>query len=234
MKSTSSILILLLAVLLVSCSGNSSGAVAEQESDEVTSVSKPAKKVDAAIRGGIGIGDVAPDFELKGTDGEMHSFATVKDANGETPKGYIVTFTCNTCPYAVGYESRLAKLHDDMSAKGYPVVAIQPNDTDLKPEDGMEGMIQRKKEQNFNFAYLLDEGQKVYPKYGASKTPELYVLDADKVVRYHGAIDDSPQDPAGVKVKYVENAIAAMEKGEAPNPATVKAIGCSIKTKKSK
>lgn len=164
----------------------------------------------------------------------MHSFATVKDANGNAPKGYIVTFTCNTCPYAVGYETRLAELHDNMSAKGYPVIAIQPNDTDLKPEDGMEGMIQRKKERNFNFPYLLDEGQKVYPKYGASKTPELYVLDANKVVRYHGAIDDSPQDPAGVKVKYVENAIAAMEKGEEPNPATVKAIGCSIKTKKSK
>lgn len=237
MKYISSILSLFLAVLLVSCSDSSSAeavAQAEEAASDVVSVSQPAKEVDAAIRSGISVGDVAPDFELTGTDGELHSFASVKDANGNDPKGYIVTFTCNTCPYAVGYETRLAELHDKMSAKGYPVIAIQPNDTDLKPEDGMEGMIQRKKDRNFNFVYLLDEGQKVYPKYGASKTPETYLVDANKVVRYHGAIDDSPQDPASVTVKYVENAIAAIEKGEEPNPATVKAIGCSIKTKKSK
>lgn len=234
MKTIISISAFLLVFVLASC--NSTPKVessATATSNDATSVSNLTKEVDAAIRAGIGVGDVAPDFELKGTDGQMHSFATVKDANGNAPKGYIVTFTCNTCPYAVGYETRLAELHDKMSAKGYPVIAIQPNDTDLKPEDGMEGMIQRKKDRNFNFAYVIDEGQKVYPQYGASKTPEIYLVDANKVVRYHGAIDDSPQDPAGVKVNYIESAIEAIEQGKEPNPASVKAIGCSIKTKKS-
>ncbi len=179
------------------------------------------------------IGDTAPDFNLEGIDGEMHSLASVKDANGNAPKGYIVTFTCNTCPYAQGYEERLAALHDKLSPMGYPIVAIQPNDTEIKPADDLDAMRARAEEKNFNFVYVIDAEQEIYPQYGASKTPEIFLLDADRVLHYHGAVDDSPQDPSAVTVNYVESAIQALEAGQTPDPQEVKAIGCTIKAKRS-
>jgi len=194
---------------------------------------------------GLQIGDVAPDFELEGTDGKMHSLGTTMDANGNTPKGYVVTFTCNTCPYAKMYEDRLVALHEKLSPMGYPVVAIQPNDVELKPDDSLEAMATRElkpddsleamatraKEKGFGFAYVIDADQSIYPQYGAGKTPEVFLLDADRVLRYHGAIDDNAQDADSVEERYVEMAVAALESGEAPSPAEVKAIGCSIKAK---
>ena len=113
---------------------------------------------------------------------------------------------------------------------GYPVVAINPNNPDVQPDDSFEKMIERADEKAFPFDYVFDMGQKVYPEYGATKTPHVFLLDADRVVRYIGAIDDNARDASAVKVKYVENAIAALEKGEKPNPETTKAIGCSIKS----
>jgi predicted acetyltransferase len=92
-------------------------------------------------------------------------------------------------------------------------------------------MQRNAKDKGFGFAYLLDAQQSVYPRYGASKTPEIYLLDADRVLQYHGAIDDSAQDPDGVTINYVESAIAALEKGETPEPREVKAIGCGIKAR---
>ena len=174
----------------------------------------------------LNIGDVAPDFKLKNVDDTMVSLSDYEDA-----KGYIVTFTCNHCPYAVVYEDRLIELHKTYAAKGYPVVAINPNDPEVKPGDSFAAMKVRSTEKGFPFAYLMDEGQKVYPQYGATKTPHVFLLDADKKVRYIGAIDDDARDASAVSEKFLENAISALEKGEDPTPATTKAIGCSIKTK---
>ncbi|MEM9258684.1 MAG: thioredoxin family protein [Bacteroidota bacterium] len=198
---------------------------AETTTPEVTEVAP----VETAPQG-LSIGDVAPDFELTGTDGEVHSLATTM-ANGEAAKGHIVVFTCNTCPYAKMYEDRLVALHEAMEPLGYPVVAIQPNDVSIKPGDNMEAMQTRAADKGFGFAYLLDADQTVFPVYGASKTPEVYLLDAERVLHYHGAIDNSAQDAASATEKYVEMAVAALEAGTAPEPAEVKAIGCSIKAK---
>lgn len=203
---------------------DASAPIVESSANDSETEKQPTKS-------GLQIGDTAPDFELEGTDGQMHSLATTVDANGKAPKGYIVTFTCNTCPYAKGYEGRLVALHEKMSPMGYPVVAIQPNDVSIKPEDDLPAMKKRAAERKFGFAYLLDREQSVFPAYGATKTPEIYLLDASRVLRYHGAIDDSAQDPEGVSVNYVEAAIAALEAGKDPDPQSVKAIGCSIKVK---
>lgn len=189
--------------------------------------------IDTDSADGIGIGDKAPYFKLKNIDGEWYSFDNIKDANGDTPKGYIIIFTCNTCPYAQASEQRIIDLHNTYAPKGYPVVAIQPNDPALKPGDSFEAMKANAKEKGFPFLYLLDEEQEIFPQYGATKTPEVYLTDSDRIVRYHGAIDDSVRDAAGVKVKFVENAIAAIEKGTKPDPETTKAIGCGIKASKS-
>lgn len=182
---------------------------------------------------GVTIGDKAPTFNLKGTDGNMYSFGNIKAADGATPKGFVVVFTCNTCPYAVMYEDRLIDLHNQLAPKGYPVVAIQPNDPELKEGDNFENMQKRAADKGFPFLYLMDEGQKVYPQYGATRTPEIYLVDAAGIVRYHGAIDDNAQEPDAVTVNYVVNAVSAIDNGQQPDPADVKAIGCTIKAKKS-
>ena len=176
---------------------------------------------------GYGIGDVAADFSLKNIDNRMVSLADYKDA-----KGFIITFTCNTCPFAVMYEDRIQALNEKYGFQGYPVIAIMPNNTDVKPGDNMQAMKQRAQEKGFTFPYLMDEGQKVYPKFGATKTPHIYVLEKTKkgnVVRYIGAIDDNHKDASEVKVKFVENAVDALLKGEEVVQKETKAIGCSIK-----
>src|SRR5690606_38666492 len=142
--------------------------------------------------GGYQVGDIAADFSLKNVDGKMVSLSDYKDA-----KGFILTFTCNTCPYAVAYEDRIIALDKMYASKGYPVIAIMPNNTDVKPGDNFEAMQRRAKDKGFTFPYLLDEGQKVYPQYGATKTPHMFVLEKTKkgnVVQYIGAIDDNYQD----------------------------------------
>ena len=176
---------------------------------------------------GYKVGDIATDFKLENIDGKMVSLSDFKEA-----KGFIVTFTCNTCPYAVAYEDRVEALNKKYASKGYPVIAIMPNNIDVKPGDNMEAMRERAKEKGFTFPYLMDRGQKVYPKYGATKTPHIYLLEKTKkgnVVRYIGAIDDNFQNADEVKNKYVENAVDALLEGREIDLKETKAIGCSIK-----
>jgi peroxiredoxin len=179
---------------------------------------------------GVKVGEKAPYFKLKNIDGKEYSFENIEDANGNKPKGYIVIFTCNTCPVAKANEQRIIQLHEKFASKGYPVVAIQPNDPNVMPGDSFEAMKTNAKEKGFDFLYLFDDGQEIYPKYGATKTPEVYLVDSDLTVRYHGAIDDNARDEESVKEKFLENAIKSLENGEDPKPATTKAVGCGIKT----
>lgn len=176
---------------------------------------------------GYKVGDIATDFSLKNIDGKMVSLSNFKDA-----KGFIVIFTCNTCPYAVAYEDRIEALNKKYASKGYPVVAIMPNNTDVKPGDNMEAMQARAKAKGFTFPYLMDEGQKIYPQYGATKTPHVYVLQKTSKgneVKYIGAIDDNYQDASAVNTKYVESAVDALLTGKEIKEKETRAIGCSIK-----
>jgi peroxiredoxin len=223
------LLVFILATACQSGSNETTGATTDTTEATATTVSNTEE---APMSTGVKVGDKAPTFELKNVDGEMYSFDNIKLADGSTPKGFVVTFTCNTCPYAVAYEDRLIALHNKLAPIGYPVVAIQPNDPEVKEGDSFEAMQLRHQEKGFPFLYLLDEGQKIYPQYGASRTPEIYLVDGEGVVRYHGAIDDNAQDAEAVTVNYVEKAVAAIEAGVDPDPADVKAIGCTIKTKK--
>lgn len=179
---------------------------------------------------GYEIGDKAADFKLKNVDGNMVSMADFKDA-----KGFIVIFTCNHCPYAKAYESRIIALDKKYKAKGYPVIAINPNDPEVNEEDSYELMKVRAQEKGFTFPYLFDEGQKVYPEYGATRTPHVFILHKegkDFIVKYIGAIDDNHEDEDAVKNKYVESAIDNLMAGKDPSPEKTKAVGCGIKAKK--
>ncbi|NNC33255.1 MAG: thioredoxin family protein [Croceitalea sp.] len=176
---------------------------------------------------GYEIGDLATDFSLPNIDGKMVSLADYKNA-----EGFLVIFTCNTCPYAVAYEDRIIALDNKFKEKGVPVIAINPNNPEVKAGDSFEAMKERAQEKGFTFPYLLDDGQKIFPQYGATRTPHVYLLEKTEdgnVVRYIGAIDDNYQDESQVKVKYVENAVDAMLSGQPIEPAMTKAIGCSIK-----
>lgn len=179
---------------------------------------------------GYGVGDKATDFRLKNVDGSMVSMADFKEA-----KGFIVIFTCNHCPYSVAYEDRIIELDKQFKSQGYPVIAINPNDPAVQPEDGFAEMQARAEEKGFTFPYLLDDGQKIYPQYGATRTPHVYVLQksgVDLIVRYIGAIDNNHADADEANELYLADAVKALIAGGKPSVETTKAIGCSIKRKK--
>lgn len=174
------------------------------------------------------VGDVVSDFALKGVDDQTLGLEEYM-GNG----GVILVFTCNTCPYAQLYEDRLIDLHNTFVSLGFPVMAINPNDPISKPGDGFEQMKKRASDKSFPFPYLFDAEQIVFPKFGATRTPEIFLLDANRMLRYTGAIDDNPQNAGSVQKAYVRSAIEAIQNGQDPEPAKTKAVGCGIKVKKT-
>jgi peroxiredoxin len=177
---------------------------------------------------GYKVGDVAADFKLKNIDGEYYSLADIDGA-----KGYIVIFTCNHCPYSIAYEDRIIDLHNTYAPMGYPVVAVNPNDSIVQPGDSWSKMKVRAEEKKFPFLYLLDEKQEVFPVYGATRTPHVFLLkkesDASLRVAYIGAIDDNYKDAAAVEKPYLADAIMAVDQGKAVPVDYTRAIGCTIK-----
>lgn len=180
---------------------------------------------------GLKVGDAAVDFNLKNVDGKM---VTLKDF--QSSKGVIVVFTCNTCPYSQAYEQRIIDLHKTFASKGYPVVAINPNDPVKQPGDSFDKMIERSKDKGYPFPYLFDETQNVATAYGATRTPHVYLLQKTSTgfqVAYIGAIDDNVETPSAAKNRYVEAAIESLSQGKTPTVTSTKAIGCTIKWKKA-
>jgi peroxiredoxin len=176
---------------------------------------------------GYGIGDVATDFSLKNVDGDKISLENYKQA-----KGFVLLFTCNHCPYSVAYEDRIIALDKKYKNLGYPVIAINPNNPKEYPTDSFELMKVRAREKGFSFPYLLDEGQKIYPQYGATKTPHVFLLQKENneyIVKYIGAIDDNYQDATAVKNNYLEKALQSLLRGEGIALTKSVAIGCRIK-----
>ena len=187
--------------------------------------------VDRAIEkketNGYSIGDLATDFRLKNINDQWVSLADYKDV-----KGFIIAFTCNHCPYSVSYEDRIIALDKKYKEKGFPVIAINPNNPKAYPEDSFDNMKIRAKNKGFTFPYLYDDGQHIYPQYGATKTPHIYILEKTKagnIVRYIGAIDNNYKDAKAADKKYVEDAVDALLEGKEIKVKTTRAIGCSIK-----
>jgi len=183
-----------------------------------------------SAQNGYQVGDLAADFNLKNVDGKNVSLSNYKNA-----KGYIVVFTCNTCPVSKAYEARVEALNKIYAAKGYPVVAINTNDPVASPGDTYEKMQQRAKEKGFSFAYLEDPDHVYTKKYGAARTPHVFVLQKTakgNEVAYIGAIDNDQQEANDQRENYVQNAVNLLLKGEKPTVTSTKAIGCTIKWKK--
>lgn len=182
---------------------------------------------EAPAADGYAVGSPVEDFQLRNVDGNMVSMASFPEA-----KGFIVIFTCNTCPYAIAYEQRIQELDADFAEAGWPVIAINPNDAVRKPDDSFDAMVARAEERGYTFPYLHDETQDVARRFGATRTPHVYLVertDQGLEVAFIGAIDDAPYAPEQAEAHWVRDAIAALEAGKRPDPAEVKAIGCTIK-----
>ncbi len=181
------------------------------------------------MAGGVKVGDKVSNIKLKNIDGKMYSLEEQKSA-----KGFIVIFTCNHCPFSVKYEDRIIALQNKYEKLGYPVVAINPNDVKRVPEDSFEEMIVRAREKQFNFPYLYDETQAVASRFGAARTPHVFILNKEKsglMVKYIGAIDDNVESAKEVNSAYVENAMDEILAGKVVTQSATKAIGCTIKWK---
>jgi peroxiredoxin len=177
------------------------------------------------------VGDAVADFSVKNVDGKMVSLSSMPAA-----KGVIVVFTCNHCPFAKKYEQRIIDLNAKYAAKGYPVLAISPNDPKIVEEDSYENMQKLAKEHKYAFPYAIDETQNVAKAFGATKTPHVFVVakEGDKMVlKYMGAIDDNVDEPKAAKSHYVADAVEALLAGKPVTTTTTKSIGCGIKWRES-
>lgn len=181
-----------------------------------------------AVRAGqfnekLGIGDAAPAWtDLPGTDGKKHSLA---DLQGK--EFVVVVFTCNSCPVAVGYEDRIIALAKKYAGPDSRVAIVAINVNTI-PEDRLDKMTERAKEKGFRFPYLYDETQKIAKDFGATSTPEFFVLNKDRKVIYMGAMDDRNKQ-ADVKTNYLDAALTAVLKGEKIAKAETQARGCAIR-----
>jgi peroxiredoxin len=176
----------------------------------------------------VKIGGAAPVFkDLPGIDGKKHSLG---DYSGKDI--LVLAFTCNHCPYSEDYEDRIVaftKKYAGLDSK-VGVVAISAS---VKEEDRLPEMVKRAKEKKFNFPYLHDETQNIGRAYGSVVTPEFFVLNKERKIIYMGAMDDNSDDTK-VKVKYVEDAVAAGLKGQMPAVTETPPVGCLLEYEKVK
>jgi len=174
------------------------------------------------------IGDPAIDFSLTGIDNKNYSLKSFS-----TAKVLVIIFTCNHCPYAQAYTPRLAKLQKDFAKKNVQFIGINPNDAKNYPDDSFENMKTFAEEYKLNFPYLCDETQETAKAYSAVCTPDIFVFDSERKLRYRGKVDDSsPYDePETAKNFWLKEAIELSLNGQSPKIVFRPVMGCSIKWK---
>lgn len=172
------------------------------------------------------LGDALPqrDVKMRNVDGRQLSIADIAGS-----KGTLVIFTCNHCPWAKAWETRIAALGNTYRQRGIGVIAINANDPAAHAEDRFDEMVARAKEKDFQYAYVVDAGSTVARAFGAERTPEAFVFDAAGKLVYHGTIDDNAEDPGHVKQHFLADALEAVATGKPVSTAETKSLGCSIK-----
>ncbi|MGB0404046.1 MAG: redoxin family protein [Salibacteraceae bacterium] len=178
------------------------------------------------------IGSEVPlsDEKMANIDGKAYSLNDLKKENG-----LLVVFSCNTCPFVIGngdkegWEGRYNDLYESALKNQMGMVLVNSNEAKRKGEDSMKNMKAHAKEQGYKMAYVIDKNHKLADAVGARTTPHVYLLDKDLKLVYRGLIDDNVNSAKEVKVKYLEGAMKEVANGRSPEPATTKAMGCSIK-----
>jgi peroxiredoxin len=178
------------------------------------------------IGGELEIGSAMPlmDHQLADISGNTMTLADVK---GDA--GTLVVFSCNTCPWVIRWEDRYVTLANTYAPKGIGMIAVNSNAARFGSEDSLEEMVEHAKNNGYNFPYAQDPESKLASAFGATKTPHIYLFNADDKLVYLGAIDDNAKNAKKVEVPFLANAIDALLAGKPINPQTTKALGCSIK-----
>jgi peroxiredoxin len=164
------------------------------------------------------------DVRLPCTDGKARSIADLKG-----PKGTLILFICNHCPYVKAWQDRIVAACNGARAKGIGVLAVDANDPAMVPGDGLADMKQLAESKGYAFPYASDPTSCLARAFGASRTPEAFLIDADGRLVYHGTVDDSAQDPAAVTRHWLADAIDAVAAGREVPVKETKALGCAIK-----
>lgn len=166
------------------------------------------------------------DFSLKGTDGKSYSLSNFEDKDI-----IIIAFICNHCPYVKALAKRFSEFQKKYNNKGVQFIAINPNDPDIYPEDSFDKMIEFSKKYDFTFPYLIDETQEVAKKYDAICTPDIYVYDKDRKLKYRGRFDDNWKEKEKVVEKDLEKAVNHLLERKEIAFEQIPSMGCSIKWK---
>ena len=173
------------------------------------------------------IGSQFPGFRnLPATDGKKYSSEQFDDK-----KAIVVAFTCNHCPYVQAYEDRMMEFQRKYGSKGIQLISINSNETENYPEDNFDEMVKRTQQRGFNFPYLRDDDQAVARAFGATHTPEFFMFDGKRQLRYHGKMDDNHKDPSAVAAPYLNDAADAILAGKEIKVPETYSIGCTIKWK---
>lgn len=170
------------------------------------------------------LGSKAIDFDLPGVDGRTHRLSDYHDK-----PVLAITFWCNHCPYVQAWEQRVIDIQKEYASKGVQVVAINSNETVNYPTDDFPHMVERARSKGYPFPYLRDESQEIARRFGAARTPEFFVFDRDRVLRYHGAPDDNHESPVRVTKRYLREALDAILLSKEPALAETPPRGCSVK-----
>lgn len=172
--------------------------------------------------GMVALGTPCPDFRLPGVDGRTWAR---DDFRAEL---LLVVVMCNHCPYVQAVDDRINALAKAFAGR-CDVVALNPNDAVAYPDDGFEAMQARAAAKGYAFPYLRDEDQSAARAFGAVCTPDFFLYDRDRRLRYRGRLDDHWKDPEGVKRQELRQAVEALLTGREPDPVQRPSMGCSIK-----
>ena len=174
---------------------------------------------------GFGIGDTVPTFTLTDTEGVEHAIPAA-----DAPAATVLVQTCNHCPYVIAWNPRLRAVAEEYAPRGVRFLAVSSNDPDRYPADSPERMAQFVRDNDWPIPYAFDASQDVARALGAERTPEVFVLDGEQRLAYHGAPDGDHQDPSPDAV-WLRGALDAVLDGRAPERASTPPRGCSVKWK---
>ena len=172
----------------------------------------------------IGSGMQGMHYKLKDISVNPTTLAAVKGN-----KGTLVIFSCNTCPWVIRWEDRYVSIADKYTPKGICVIAVNSNAGRFDGDDSLEKMVKHAKKTDYTFPYAQDPRSQLASKFGATKTPHIYLFDNNDVLVYRGAIDDNARDARSVDEPYLANAIDQLIAGNPIEKPISKAIGCGIK-----
>ncbi len=174
-------------------------------------------------------GDSAPAFNLPNANSAVGE-NVVSFSNAAGANGTLVVFECNHCPYVVASVARINAMATSCQSKGIGFVGINSNDPVMYESDSFEHMVKRA-ENGMPYAYLHDATQEIAHAYGAKRTPEFFLFDANHCLVYQGRMDDSPRNPNDATTAELSDAIEAMLSGQTPAVDYTESIGCSVKWK---